>query len=169
MPPFTMPSPIWIAVYAYLVFELVCTLCLVVPMPQSGRKAVLSLVNKSKHIKGMTFAIQFVAVALSLALYDSIRTIKYIEGKLNAGDDGVQGMGNAITGNIDKERRFRAQRNLYLTGFALTLLFVNMRLVQLMRIQVDLKEELKSAGDIGAPSVTTANSTEMQPVDKKTE
>mmetsp|Transcript_1619 Transcript_1619/g.2491 ORF Transcript_1619/g.2491 Transcript_1619/m.2491 type:complete len:80 (-) Transcript_1619:655-894(-) len=48
-----------------------------------------------------------------------------------------------MANSLDRERRFRAQRNLYLSGFALTLLFVIIRLVQMIRSNIRLTEEVQ--------------------------
>mmetsp|Transcript_28705 Transcript_28705/g.111997 ORF Transcript_28705/g.111997 Transcript_28705/m.111997 type:complete len:87 (+) Transcript_28705:547-807(+) len=52
-----------------------------------------------------------------------------------------------MANSLDRERRFRAQRNLYLAGFALTLLFVIIRLVQMIRSNTSLKEEVQVSNE----------------------
>lgn len=44
-------------------------------------------------------------------------------------------------GMHDKERKYKSERNIYLSGFALTLLFVIGRIVALLRESVTLHEE----------------------------
>ena len=41
----------------------------------------------------------------------------------------------------DKERRYKSERNMYLSAFALTLLFVIGRIASLLRESVDLHKE----------------------------
>jgi hypothetical protein len=45
--------------------------------------------------------------------------------------------------HLDKEREYKTQRNLYLSGFALTLIFVIGRITDLMQEHVDLEDDLQ--------------------------
>lgn len=56
-------------------------------------------------------------------------------------DAGMSHAHDRIYHGHDKERKFRAERNMYLAGFALTLLFVIGRITQLMQESVELEEE----------------------------
>jgi hypothetical protein len=44
--------------------------------------------------------------------------------------------------HLDKEKEYKTQRNLYLSGFALTLIFVIGRITDLMQEHADLEDEL---------------------------
>ncbi|KAJ8905322.1 hypothetical protein NDN08_001829 [Rhodosorus marinus] len=136
-----MASPLWLGVYGVLCLELILTLILLVPLPERVEKGMVKILQLPNFISGWTFFVRFLAIALVLAVYDSIRTIKYMESKILDDPETLTGV---MANSLDRERRFRAQRNLYLAGFALTLLFVIIRLVQMIRSNINLREELKA-------------------------
>jgi len=61
---------------------------------------------------------------------------------------------------LDKQRLFRTERNLYLAGFCLALLFVIGRLLSLMKRNLALRRALKEAeaksSDVQSTTTTSA-------------
>jgi hypothetical protein len=74
---------------------------------------------------------------------------------------------------LDKEKEYKTERNIYLAGFALTLLFVIGRLTDLMQEHADLEDELEKIRLSSKPvdSATTGEAgaveIEMKPMKKK--
>lgn len=86
-----MASPLWLAVYGLLCFELIVTFFLVFPLPHAVNKFLLEIVRLKRFVRGTRFAVQFIAVALVLAVYDSIRVRAELEaGKEERGGGSVE-------------------------------------------------------------------------------
>jgi hypothetical protein len=110
--------------------------------------------------------ILFIGIALTLALVESFLTHQRLLDRLaeeedvlaleivsrNGGAGEYHGggggggaslkLGSAATmTHHDRERKYKSERNMYLAGFALTLVFVIGRITQLMEENVELEEE----------------------------
>ena len=62
----------------------------------------------------------------------------------------------------EKEKKYKAERNMYLTGFALTLVFVIGRICKLMQEHVELENELHPE-----TAIKKNEDKPKKPVDKK--
>jgi len=70
-----MASPLWLGVYGVLCLELIITLILLAPLPERLQKGIVKILQLPKFISGWTFFVRFLAIALVLAVYDSIRVL----------------------------------------------------------------------------------------------
>lgn len=84
------------------------------------------------------------------------------------------GRNDALIHQIDKEREYKTERNMYLAGFALTLLFVIGRITDLMQEHVDLEDDLERIRLSAKPAVDSstgesgdASEIEMKPIQNK--
>lgn len=181
-----MASITWTCVFALLIFELVVTILLVLPVPRSIRNFVARKCIFRFHL-GDNFSkvIWFIAVALVLALAESYFNVERLMEKLHTLDNqDMMTAGQAIGGHHhhhqEKQKLYKAERNMYLAGFALTLLFVIGRLLQLMQESVELEDQLtfattndlrlnQSVDNKGVKEVelTEKNHPPKQPVEKK--
>jgi hypothetical protein len=121
----------------------------------------------------------FVGLALTLALLDCFSFLQLIFEREQEGHElPVQ----AYTGNegvmhqLDKEKEYKTERNIYLAGFALTLLLVIGRLTDLMQEHADLEDDLEKIRLSSKPVDDSATTTtgeagvveiEMKPIKKK--
>ena len=83
--------------------------------------------------------------ALCLALVESYFTHQRIMTRLyGEGEDHRHHHHDRFYPNLmDKERKYKSERNLYLAGFALTLLFAIGRLTSLLQESVELHDEME--------------------------
>ena len=74
---------------------------------------------------------------------------------------------------LDKEKEYKTERNLYLAGFALTLLFVIGRITDLMQEHADLEIDLEKVRLSSKPAVDSSTDEvgqveiEMKPMQTK--
>ncbi|CAB9523081.1 expressed unknown protein [Seminavis robusta] len=183
-----MASITWTAVFGLLIVELVITFILVVPVPRRIRNAIARAISRLR-LGGdtVTKALLFVGLALTFGLVESYWSVQRLLEKLATLEeqDMVSGLGGTpVHGHghhaihHDKQRLYKAERNTYLAGFALTLLFVIGRILQLMQESVELEDELElarkplRAPDKDATATVGTEGVEMtkvkkQPQDKK--
>merc|ERR1712023_304906 len=91
----------------------------------------------------------FIAVALTFGFIDSYMKLQHLLEKMDEhhatelehGHGGNVMLSDGYQRIQIKEKKYKAERNLYLTGFALTLLFVIGRITQLMQENVEMEEE----------------------------
>lgn len=84
----------------------------------------------------------FVIVCLTILLLDATRDmIKYSDSETKS----TLGKPKEIFVNIEAVKEFRSQRNLYITGMSLFLMFVIRRLVVLLTITADLIQDLDTS------------------------
>ncbi|KAG7369837.1 B-cell receptor-associated protein 31-like protein [Nitzschia inconspicua] len=142
-----MASIIWMSVFLILAVELVITLILVVPVPRKIRNLIAKKIFMFELGDRLKTPILFVGIALSLALLESYFTHQRIMARiLEEQEAGVAAPHHHshdyfYPGLHDRERKYKSERNLYLAGFALTLLFVIGRLAVLLQESVELHEE----------------------------
>lgn len=141
-----MASVVWVAVFILLMVELFVTALLVLPLPRILRRFIAKKIFTYDLAKRVRFVSNFIIFGLILAVSDAISTLRHLEQKEESTTEG--GGPDARVGYIgvsfDKQRKFRAERNMYLAGFALTLMFVIARLVELMQEIVNQEEEKES-------------------------
>eukprot|EP00536_Pseudo-nitzschia_multiseries_P012294 jgi/Psemu1/308983/fgenesh1_kg.463_\ len=79
--------------------------------------------------------------ALLFALLDTINFLSQIYKKE---DEERNGIGSTIDRHLIKEKEYRAGRNMYLVGFALTLLFVIGRITELIQEHAELEARIEN-------------------------
>lgn len=168
-----MASIVWMAIFALLLLELGVVLILVVPVPTKIRNLIAREVFALNLGEKLRKPIMYLALALSLALMESFfthqRIINRIYDEQEAGVTDGAGSdrrhhhhGDRFYPNLhDKERKYKSERNLYLAGFALTLLFAIGRLTTLLQESVELHDEAErlkkntAKSSSSEPSATT--------------
>lgn len=80
----------------------------------------------------------FIGLALSFALMDCYSSLEFIFSV-------EKEAGRRHESSLNKQKEFKAERNMYLAGFALTLIFVIGRLTDLMQEHVELEDECEQA------------------------
>jgi len=160
-----MPSLVWTSAYLFLLGELVITAILVVPVPIKYRNAIARKVFQLDLGDRLAKPILFIGIALAFGFVDSYSKHQYIMEKIADETHAELEHGHHLPHMLhhEKEKKYKAERNMYLTGFALTLLFVIGRITQLMQEHVELENELH-------PETATTkkeNAPPKKPVDKK--
>mmetsp|Transcript_11394 Transcript_11394/g.17488 ORF Transcript_11394/g.17488 Transcript_11394/m.17488 type:complete len:187 (+) Transcript_11394:133-693(+) len=145
-----MASIIWTTVWWFLMVELVIVLILVIPVPRKVRNALARPVSRLRLGDRFSKIGLFVTIGLTFALIESISSIQALQERQKLEHEldhaGIGGGGtehDRIFHDLDRQRKFRAERNMYLAAFSLTLQFVIMRLCQLMQESVESDEEIK--------------------------
>lgn len=140
-----MATIVWMSVFLLLILELFVTLLLVLPLPRTVRKFLARKIFTYHLADRLRFISRFLLLGLILAVSDAINGIRYLEKRETGADPNPGGyqdsQSNYVQSSIGKQRKFRAERNLYLSGFALTLGFVIVRLVELMQEVVNFEDE----------------------------
>lgn len=114
-----MASVVWMAVFILLMIELFITGLLVLPLPRLIRRFIAKKIFTYDLAKRVRFLSNFIILGLVLAVSDAITTLRRLEQKLDMSSEGVKpNMGESRTGYIeismDKQRKFRAERNVRL-------------------------------------------------------
>jgi len=151
-----MRSLLWTGIFCLLILELGLTLILVIPLPRKLRNWVCLQVSKLELKKKLRMPLMGVFLALVFALMDTTNFLAQI---YTTKDDAGNGLQNSIDRHLTKEKEYKAGRNMYLVGFALTLLFVIGRITELMQEHAELSgkiENLKIAVAIVEADVTKA-------------
>ena len=167
-----MASLIWSSIFLLLCIEIIITAILVIPVPRKIRNYISKEIFQFSIGDKLSKPILFVGVALTMALMESYfaheRLVKRIQESMNEGGGGSQapyghGYGDHMHSHVgghfhDRERKYKTERNMYLTGFALTLLFVIGRITQLMQESVELESEISDlqGSTAGGKETTTA-------------
>lgn len=148
-----MASLLWKSIFAFLAAELIITLLLVVPIPlkitaRFVRLArIMPIQRITQFVERLRTPLLFIGIGLGMALAESLYTHQRILARIDEERRGVRFSSSTsyvdyfYPGMHDKERKYKSERNIYLSGFALTLLFVIGRIVALLRESVTLHEE----------------------------
>lgn len=140
-----MATIVWMSIFLLLILELFVTLLLVLPLPRTVRKFLARKIFTYHLAERLRFIARFLLLGLILAVSDAINGIRYLEKREQLGETNsstYQGsQSDYVQSSLGKQRKFRAERNLYLSGFALTLGFVIIRLVELMQEVVNFEDE----------------------------
>ena len=140
-----MASLIWTAVWFFLMFELIVTLILVIPVPRKIRNAIARQINRLDLGDRLGKVAIFIGIALTMALSESISSVHYFLRKEHNDKEHYETPEHErIFYDLIKQRKFRSERNMYLAGFSLTLLFVIVRISQLMQESVEWEEQVNA-------------------------
>lgn len=134
------------SVFFFLCFELGIVAILVLPLPRKLRNLIARKIADFRLGDRIRFAAQWIMFGLIAALVESITTLQRLEGREHqpASSGHSPYDPSILEVSIDKQRKFRAERNLYLAGFSLTLLFVIARVTELMQECVKFEDERDS-------------------------
>jgi hypothetical protein len=142
-----MRSLLWTSIFYLLMAALGLTLILVVPVPRKFRSRIVLSVSKLGLKEKLKMPLVFLCFALVLALAD---TAKYLHGLHDKHEEAKlavsEGMPprNSIDRLLTKEKKYKAERNIYLVGFALTLIFVIGRITELMQEHAELEGKIEN-------------------------
>ena len=131
-----MRSLLWSTVFVLLMIELAVTLILVIPVPRKIRNWICLRVSKLELKKRLRVPLVLIVSALLFALADTIGYLSQIYAKEVRDAERIE---NVLDRHLIKEKEYRAGRNLYLVGFALTLIFVIGRITELMQEHAELE------------------------------
>jgi hypothetical protein len=169
-----MRSFLWTSVFVFLMFELVLTLILVLPVPRKWRNWICLKVSKLELKKRLRLPLTGIFFALLFALLDTTTYLQHIYLKENDEQPPQRlSSDNVIDRHLIKEKEYRTGRNMYLVGFALTLLFVIGRITELMQEHAELEEHVERlTAAAAATSSKTSSATinvgiEMKPIQSK--
>jgi hypothetical protein len=144
-----MASLVWTSVFAFLILELILTFILVIPVPRKIRNFLAGKIFKFHLGKRLARPLLFIGIALAFALLESYFTHRRILGRIEEEAMSMPGgmimtreHERAFHGH-DRERKYKSERNMYLAGFSLTLLFVIGRITRLMEEGVELEAEIE--------------------------
>ena len=171
-------SLLWTSVFVLLMFELVLTLILVLPIPRKWRNWICLKVSRLELKKRLRVPLIGIFFALLLALLDTTTYLQHIYLKENEEQQQRQRLfsdSSAIDRHLIKEKEYKTGRNMYLVGFAFTLLFVIGRLTELMQEHAELEQQVERLTAAAAttssttPSAATVNNVgiEMTPIQSK--
>jgi B-cell receptor-associated protein 31 len=127
------------AVFVLLVVEMSALLILLLPLPLSWRKSLLNFFTKSKLMKNVNYALKFVFGFIFILFLDSLR----VELKSEKLHESFDSMSNPQADTNFHMKIFRAQRNMYLTGFTLFLGLVLSRFVGLMAKTINYEQQIE--------------------------
>lgn len=102
------------AVFILLMIELFITLVLVLPLPRFIRHFIAKKIFTYNLASRVRFVSNFIIFGLVLAVSDALSTLRHLEQKEEAGDvsyGAFQDRVGSVGPRFDKERKFRAQRN----------------------------------------------------------
>jgi len=145
-----MRSLLWTGVFVLLLVELALTLLLVIPFPRTIRNKLCRMVSKLELRKRLQVPLRGLFFVLVLALLDTAMFLTniYNTKKEQRNDHGATATADYRNSPIDrhllKEKEYKAGRNIYLVGFALTLLFVIGRITELMQEHSELEGKLEN-------------------------
>ncbi|KAG7369820.1 B-cell receptor-associated protein 31-like protein [Nitzschia inconspicua] len=160
-----MRSLIWTSVCMILVAEIALTALLVIPVPRAWRNAVCLEVSKFNVKHRLKLPLAFLVIGISLAFLDALNYLLYL---WDVEEEDVRfrayrSVDDAhVVRHLVKERVYKTQRNLYLSGFAVTLLFVIGRLTDLMQEHADLEKELEKKRQASLPAVDASTGDESK-------
>mmetsp|Transcript_108660 Transcript_108660/g.162540 ORF Transcript_108660/g.162540 Transcript_108660/m.162540 type:complete len:164 (-) Transcript_108660:28-519(-) len=138
-----MASLVWTSILFLLYFELALVFILVVPVPRKIRNFIAKEIAKFNIGERLVRPVLYLGILLGMALVESYWSHQRILDRISEeSSDGVYSRQHDRSFHAqDRERKFKSERNMYLAGFSLTLLFVIGRITRLMQESVELEEE----------------------------
>jgi Bap31/Bap29 transmembrane region len=172
-----MRSLIWTSIYLLLKCEIALTVLLVIPLPRAWRNVVCLEVSKLELKQRLQIPLTFLVIGMSLAFLDAWNYLLYL---WDVEEEDVRyrayrSVDDAhLVRHLDKEKVYKTQRNMYLSGFAIALLFVIGRLTDLMQEHAELEKDLENMRLVSSPSVDASTGEncqgteiEMKPIQSK--
>ena len=121
-----MFSLVWTSVFFFLVAEIATLMLLLIPLPQFISKNLIKAIRKIASNKTLFIIL---IVLLSLACVESVRTQLSAAKKLKATGTATENINTIMAHTMEK---FRSQRNTYLSGYSLFLLFAIWRVAAIL-------------------------------------
>lgn len=148
-------SILWTFIAGYLYFEIALVIIMILPIfsPRRWNQFFKSRLFSMLREHGAMYFYCLLGI-LSLFLMDALREMKKYSHPSETHGPGQLGM--EMKGNV---KLFRAQRNFYITGFAIFLAFVIRRLVSMIIIQDELMKKADSIIKEAESTVKLAKST----------
>jgi hypothetical protein len=172
-----MRSLVWTGVFVFLMLEICLTLVLAIPLRRRWRNWLCMEVSKLELKKHLKLPLAFVGFSLFFALLDSVNYLVMIMGREWEDEKDrryVSPEDRLIVRQLDKEKEYKTERNLYMAGFALTLIFVIGRMTDLMQEHAELEADLEKLRLSSSPvdsatgsQESTATEVEMKPLTLK--
>eukprot|EP01103_Thecamoeba_quadrilineata_P006548 TRINITY_DN16276_c0_g1_i1.p1 TRINITY_DN16276_c0_g1~~TRINITY_DN16276_c0_g1_i1.p1 ORF type:complete len:169 (-),score=20.38 TRINITY_DN16276_c0_g1_i1:23-529(-) len=130
----------WNLIFCILIIECVLVLLLVLPLPRLMKRSILEGISKLWSNFPVKIAAIAIVIGIGVLFFDSLRDSSYYKDQIdfNRGADVKAGY------NLHS-RLLGAQRNAYISGFALFLLFCIYRFEVMLRDQVDAESKLAVA------------------------
>jgi len=129
----------WQAVFAVLLVEMgICTI-VILPLPLKYRRAILEGIDKLTKNQTVSTVLKVLFALLAFLFVDCVRSSMRVEEQLDVHD--VVGVGHAQSHCEHFSRLFRAQRNAYMTGFALFLFLMIFRLKEMMMSLIAIEKK----------------------------
>ena len=151
-----MRSLLWTAVFLILMIEIVIVAVLVIPVPRSWRNGICMEVSKLDLKERLRMPLTFLVVGMCLAFFDSLNCLLWLW-RVEEEETRYTGYQSAeqahVIRHLDKEKEYKTERNLYLSGFAIALLFVIGRITDLMQEHAELETELEKKRLASSPPV----------------
>jgi Bap31/Bap29 transmembrane region len=147
-----MRSLVWTSVFGFLMVEIGLTLVLAIPVPRRWRNRLCLGVSKLELKRHLKLPLALVGFSLSVALLDSMNYLSLlmrmqweeVETATDRRYHHASHEDRLLLRQLDKEREYRTERNLYMAGFALTLIFVIGRMTDLMQEHAELEAHLEN-------------------------
>ncbi|KAF7846055.1 hypothetical protein BT93_L5421 [Corymbia citriodora subsp. variegata] len=147
-------------VFALLVFEMVVFMSLIIPMPYSIKRKLLTFISESPLVAKLQYWIKITFVFVLVLFIDSVNRVYRVQVELAAASNVNNGVGAAALGGSERmevqARKFYSQRNMYLCGFTLFLSLILNRTYTMIVDVLRLEEENKRLK--GDPSVSKGKS-----------
>lgn len=143
-----MSSLIWTAVSGVLALEILILIGLCAPLPWGVRKNISRFLWRINLQRRLNAALQYILFGLCMAFTESVYSMRKVYMKSVESTDGGSSSQNEASLNLValNEHRWlkaRAERNVYLAGFAITAMLAITRLVHLASIEVQLRNKIK--------------------------
>ncbi|KAH0368369.1 endoplasmic reticulum protein-like protein, partial [Aureobasidium melanogenum] len=157
-------------VFALLVFEMVVFMSLIVPMPFTWKRKLLTFISESPIIAKLQYWIKITFVFILILFVDSVNRVYRVQLELAQANNANNGAGAAAVGGIERmeiqARKFYSQRNMYLCGFTLFLSLILNRtygmILDVLRLELENRQlkgtdrpkdsklnEAESIGEVG--------------------
>jgi Bap31/Bap29 transmembrane region len=162
-----MRSILWTAIFVILCLEVALTFVLVLPVPRRLRNGVCRAAT-DLDLKGKLYPVlRGLGIGLVLALLDSFSFLQF----LVQDNREIHGQHHRHHDHHAREREYQTERNIYLAGFCLTLIFVIGRITDLMQEHVELEDELERARKVSPTEAVQpqGEGIEMKPLISKKE
>jgi len=147
-------------VFALLVFEMVVFMSLIIPMPFTWKRKLLTFISESPAIAKLQYWIKITFVFVLILFIDSVNRVYRVQVELAAAAKGASVAGAAAIGGPERmevqARKFYSQRNMYLCGFTLFLSLILNRTYGMILDVLRLEEENKRMK--GDPAVSKGKS-----------
>lgn len=132
---------------AFLVLELFVFFTLCAPLPWGVRKNISRWIFRVQALQRLDTFFKYVIFGLALALVESLHAMynAHVRAEfITASGDLSPDHAMQVAAVQDfRWRKARSERNVYMAGFAITLMFGIMRLVRLAGIEIQLRNKIK--------------------------